>query len=472
VDEFWVCQHCRSLNRAGTSRCYHCRQKFGSRPQDAAPIVRNAAAAASAPLPVGPGSGLPGGSRAGTAAGAASFGYPIGAAAQAGELPAYLSRPVALAPAPVRDFSAPTLEAKPRREFHRPQLTGWIRRRVAWSLTTRPFVPVRLLGYASAVLLTLLLLSGALIVTTVTPVARVALQSGSLSTAWDQVDPGYRWTLELMVAVFAVVGALALASFSVFVGFSTHNGPGLGAEKPLLTPYHAGTAWLAVLWAQLRLAVALLLPATLIWMGYVLPGLIAALVAVELAQRRLDGAFDWLSNPARHLPDLFTKLGVSGSSGSPLGSAWAFCFRAANLLALVLYALPMLTVVAIAVAAVAGRSDLLAWRSSGYGPIQLSIAVVVVLLIMATSGAIGLLVPISVEFVERQKTRQTLVRVGRSRPWIAGPGNLTAAATDTRSARWDPYERHEEEPDQASLYSPSTTSSFPWEAPSDDAPPD
>src|SRR5512141_1419740 len=34
VDEYWVCQHCRSLNRAGSGRCYSCKKKFGSKPKE------------------------------------------------------------------------------------------------------------------------------------------------------------------------------------------------------------------------------------------------------------------------------------------------------------------------------------------------------------------------------------------------------------------------------------------------------
>ena len=96
------------------------------------------------------------------------------------------------------------------------------------------------------------------------------------------------------------------------------------------------------------------------------------------------------------------------------------------------------------------------------------------LLILTTSVAIGLLVPISFELVERQRTRKTLVRVGRSRSWVSPPGYGSAPAPGSGSARYDPYEQtYEREPDQASLYSPSTTSSFPWEADSsEEAPPD
>jgi hypothetical protein len=87
------------------------------------------------------------------------------------------------------------------------------------------------------------------------------------------------------------------------------------------------------------------------------------------------------------------------------------------------------------VAAAAGQSDLLAWQSSGFGPVQLAIAAVAVPLVLATSGAIGLLVPISIEIVERQRTRRTMIRVGRSRPWVGRPGNYNAPAQDSGPAR-------------------------------------
>jgi hypothetical protein len=456
VEEFWVCHHCRSLNRAGTGRCYHCKEKLGSKPKDAPPPVRPAAPP---PTPIGQaGQGI---------AAPAGFGAPIGSTPP-GEPPAYMSRPVALAPTPVRDFSGPrSVEAaKPPRS--RPQLTGWIRRRIAWSLATRPFVPIRFIGYAAAVLVTLVLLTGALIVSTVAPVARTALQSGSLTAAWNQIEPGHRWTLVVILGIFVGIGALALLFFSLLVGLSTHNAPGLGAQTPYLSPARAGTAWLRALMTQLRLGVGLIVPAVLIWRGYSLIGLIAAFIAVELAQHNSDDPFAWLSNPARHLPDLFAKLGVSGSSSSFLGSAWAFCFRAANTLAIVAYTLPLLTIGAFAIATVSGHSDALAWQTSGYGPIQLIVAAVVVLVFLTTSGAIGLLVPVSIELVERQKTRQTLVRVGRSRPWVARPGNISAPALDDGPTRYDPYELGKVV-DQASLNSPSTTSSFPWEVPSDES---
>lgn len=452
MDEFWVCQHCRSLNRAGTGRCYHCREKFGSRPKDAPQIVRQVATPAPAAFPPGAiGNTGPGG-----------FGVPIGSGA-GGAAPAYLSRPVSLASAPARDFSA-AAQAKPAREFRRPSLTGWIRRRIVLWLAVRPSVPVRFEGYLAAGLLALLLLVGALIVTTVTPISRVALQTGSLTSAWAQFDAGHRSTLEAMTVAFAVIGVLALLFFSLLLGLSTHNAAGLGAEMALLTPYRAGTCWLGVLWAQARIAVCLLVPGILFWRGYPLPGLIAALIAVELAQRSLDDPFGWLTNPSRHLPDLYAKLGVSGSYSSLIGTAWSLCFRLVNVLAIVAYAIPLVAFGINTVATVSGHSDVLTWPASGTGPFQLAIAAVLALLILATSVAIGLLVPISIELVERQRTRKTLVRVGRSRSWVAPPGNANASAPGSGPTRYDPYERSDDEDsDQASLYSPSTTSSFPWE---------
>jgi MFS family permease len=342
---------------------------------------------------------------------------------------------VAQTPTPARHFSALQGQVKPERQFKRPQLTGWIRRRIARSLAARQSVSVWFVGYLAAGLLTLLLLDGALMVTTVTPFAGDALQSGSISSAWGQVDSGHQLTLEMLAIAFAGIGVLALLFFSVFTGLSTHNAPGLGAEMPQLSPYRAGTCWLAVLWAQACIAVGLLAPAILFWIGYPLPGLLVALVAIELGQRRRDNLFAWLTNPARHLPDLFGKLGVSGSNRSLIGSTWSACFRVANILAIVVYALPLAALIAGAVAAVAGQSDLLVWQSSGFGPVQLAIAAIAVPLVLATSGAIGLLVPISIEIVERQRTRRTLVRVGRSRPWVARPGNYNAPAQDSGPAR-------------------------------------
>jgi hypothetical protein len=50
------------------------------------------------------------------------------------------------------------------------------------------------------------------------------------------------------------------------------------------------------------------------------------------------------------------------------------------------------------------------------------VALLVVSLVAWTAGAVGLLVPITLGLVRRQRTRKTLVRVGRSRSWVARPG--------------------------------------------------
>ena len=165
----------------------------------------------------------------------------------------------------------------------------------------------------------------------------------------------------------------------------------------------------------------MIVPAILLWRGYPLPGLIAALIAVELAQRSLGDPLGWLTNPARHLPDLYAKLGVSGADHSLIGTVWAFFFRLVNVLAIVAYSIPLVAFGINTVATVSGHTELLTWPASGTGPYQLAITALLALLILATSVAVGLLVPICIELVERQRTRKTLLRVGRSRSWVAPP---------------------------------------------------
>jgi hypothetical protein len=325
-------------------------------------------------------------------------------------------------------------------------------------------VSVSGVGYASAALLTIMLIGGALMVATLIPVARSALQSGSISVAWNQADSGHRLAIEAMTVAFAVIGLVAVIAFSIFIGLATFNAPGLGTELPLLTPGRAGTSWLGVLWAQARIAVGILVPTALLWLGYPLPGLIAALVAVEVAQHRMNDPFGWLIDPSNHLPGLYARFGVSGSKSSLLGTAWAICFRTANVLAIVVYAVPALAFIIAAFANASGHTELLDWPTSGTGPFQLALAAVAALLVLTTTGAIGLLVPISIDLVDRQRTRKTMARVSKSRPWTGSPGNYSAPTPGAGATRLDPYdEARVEEPDQASLYSPSTTSSFPWE---------
>jgi hypothetical protein len=244
--------------------------------------------------------------------------------------------------------------------------------------------------------------------------------------------------------------------------------------------------------------------------------LIAAIVAVEIAQRHLDEPFGWLTMPYRHLPDLYAKLGVGGPIESRLASLWSACFRAANVLGIAACALPALAVILIFASDTLGRDRIPGWQSSGLGPAQLGVALLVGSLVVCTAGSVGLLVPITLGLVRRQRTRRTLVRVGRSRSWVARPGEGGYTPAQPTSLLDDPLDRviehyprfdtsgdpalepgwglayrsdqdqgydpiggqgaggiggrgfgpvggqSAESPDQASLNSPSTTSSFPW----------
>lgn len=445
MEEFWVCQHCRSLNRAGSGKCYSCRQKYGSKPKEPPAIVK----AAGSPPPQIPFN-------------------PAGPSAAIGaDEPAYLSRPVALAPAPARSFTETAAEAaRSKRRLKLPSPAGWVRRRIGWWFAARPFVPVWFFGYAAAALLAAMLVVAALLVSSAGPIWRSALQTGSLTTALDQFDAGQRSGLQSLATIFAVVAGLELVFLSLFMGISTHNAPGLGTDNPLLTPAGAATCWWAGLRAQALIGIGLLGPAVSIYLGYPIPGLIVAVIAVEIGQRRLDEPFRWIMNPARHLPDLYSKLGVTGSDWSILAFAWSVCFRVANVLTILLFSLPIIVVGLIAASNVSGRSEFLVWQGSGFAPVQMGLLALVVPWLFTTSFALGLMVPLIVEMVERQKTRQTLVRVGRSRSWVAHPGNYNAPAQDG-PARYDPYDgsyvRTNTDEDQASLYSPSTTSSSAWD---------
>jgi hypothetical protein len=454
VNEFWVCGHCKSLNRAGAGRCYHCKEKFGTQPKDVDTVNRNAPPPAPPPRyePPGPNTLL-------------------GVPRHDPSLPPPVSTPpgASFSETYARTGYSGSAAAAPakRHLLGLPNLTGPIRRRAGWALAMRQTVSVGWLGYLTAGLLTLLLLVGVLVVGTLAPVAQNALQTGSITTAWGQLDAGHQFTVQALSIAFGAIGLLCLLCLSIFVGLSTHNATGLGAEMPLLTPYRAGVCWLGVLWAQTRIALGLVVPAVLLWLGYTLPGLIAALVAVELAQRRLDDPFGWLTRPYRHLPDLYHKLGTSGRDRSPIVSLWSGCFRAANLTAMVVSALPLAAVLITTGSTLAQRPTPQLWQDSGYGPAQTAIAVLVVTLVAWTAGTIGLLVPITIEIVERQRTRLALVRAGRARPWATrSPVIESPRGTESPhspGAVYDPYARTYEEPeDQASLYSPSTTSSPPW----------
>jgi hypothetical protein len=161
----------------------------------------------------------------------------------------------------------------------------------------------------------------------------------------------------------------------------------------------------------------------ILWKGYFLPGLIAALVALELAHRHIDDPGGWISRPYRHLPDLYSKLGLEGSISSPVAWIWSGCFRLANGMAIAVSAIPMLAFVLFVAAAGTGRSDILGWQSNGLGAGQITAALLVICLLGWTAVSVALLIPITLGLVQRQRTRKTLVRVGRARSWAARPGD-------------------------------------------------
>jgi hypothetical protein len=419
VEEFWVCQHCRSLNRASAGKCYSCREKYGSQPKQGTPAVKGANRIASAPaaLPT-----------------LADFGAAVA------QQP-YISRPVAL-PSPAAS-SAAVLRAPAIREARgMPNPVSAVRRRIARFFAQRQSVSVGWLGNLTVILLVLLILDGAALVLTVYPAVGDLLQNANLAGAWAHLTSDQQGLAKTLAIAFGALGIVSLLGLSLFLGLTTHNATGLGADMPLLTPYGAGIVWPVVVWTQARIAVGLIVPAALIWLGYPIPGLIAAIVAVEIAQRHLDDPFGWLTLPYRHLPDLYAKLGVGGSIESRLASLWSECFRAANVLAIAVYALPALAVTLVFASDTLGRDRIPGWQSSGLGPAQLAVALLVVSLIASTAAAVALLVPITLGLVRRQRTRRTLVRVGRSRSWVARPGEGGyAPAQQPTSLLDDPLDR-------------------------------
>ena len=395
MDEFWVCQHCRSLNKAGTGKCYSCREKYGTKPKEGAPVSKDAPPPPPIPPELIPDFGA-------ASAPARSF-----------------SRPVALPP-----VTRPTDQAGggSGRRIHLPSPAAAVRRHIARSLAMRQSVSVGWLGYVTAVLIALVLLTGMFIVLTVMPAAANLLQHADLATARSQLPAGQQVLLKFFSIVFLIAGVLALLCFSVFLGLTTHNATGLGAEQPLLIPYRAGTCWAGALWTQVRIAVGLMVPAALLWRGYEIPGLVAAIVAVDIANRHLEGTGGWLSRPYRHLPDLYDKLGTEGSISSPIVRIWSGCFRIANVLAIAVCAIPLLAFLLFIASAMTGHSGVIGWQSTGLGLDQIVVALLVVSLVGWTAVSFALLIPITLGLVRRQRTRKTLVRIGRSRSWIARPG--------------------------------------------------
>jgi hypothetical protein len=286
----------------------------------------------------------------------------------------------------------------------------------------RQSVSVGPIGYLASALLVVVLVLGIVLIMALVPVGTYLLQHANVSDAWGQLSDGGKELAKKLAIAFALISVLTLTAFSIFVGISTHNATGLGADQPLLAPYWAATCWTGLIWAQVRIAVGLLVPAGLLWEGYTIPGLIAGIVALEIANRHLDDAGGWLERPARHLADLYVKLGLDSSVASPASSVWSQCFRIANWLVICVAAIPAVGYGIYSASNLAGRSEVFGWSSSGYGASQLAIAVIVGALVAFTVASIALLVPLSFGLVQRQRTRKTLVRVGRARSWVARPG--------------------------------------------------
>jgi hypothetical protein len=278
------------------------------------------------------------------------------------------------------------------------------------------------LGYVTAALLSILVVAGALLVLDLAPVAGSLIQYVDPALAWGQLGADQQAATQMLAIGVAGLATVTLICFSTFVGLSTHNAVGLGAEAPLLTPYRAGLSWASVLYAQVRIIVGLVVPAMIVWRGYTIPGLIAGIVAVEIAQKGLADALGWLTRPASHLTDLYTKLGVEGARPSPLASMWSLSFRAANLLIIAIAALPAVGLAVYAGSTLSGRTNPIGWQIGGIGPAQLAIAILVGCVAGLTFGSLAMLAPLTLGLVQRQRTRKTLARVGRSRSWVARPG--------------------------------------------------
>jgi hypothetical protein len=374
--------------------------------------------------------------------------------------PTYVSRPVAAPPAPVKSFTERAREAElAQRKSRFPSPTAWARRRLSWSLATHPYVRIGIPGFLTIATTVAFLLVGALATATFAPVAKSALESGSITQATAQLSSAGQAMLQMAAILLAVLLMAGLVTLAIFIGLSTHNAVNLGAERTYLGEGKAGTTWFHLVWIQALVAVSLIVPAALIANGYPIPGLILALVAVEVGQHRMDDPFGWLTDPARQLTDLYVKLGMSGLSRSRLASTWRFFFITANSLLVATAALPMLVAGATAVADLTGRSDLIDWPGPDNGPVQIVIIAVLAALAVTAAVTAALLVPVSIELVARQRTRRELARAGRSRPWSARPD-----APPPERTLFDPYARFDSvEPDQASLNSPSTTSSSAFE---------
>ncbi len=428
MNDFWVCAHCKSLNRYGTGRCYSCKQKYGSQPKATGTIRREDPSNAGAVRgPGAPATGFYSGSSVGQGV-VGPGGLPVGSVEA--EAPAYLSRPMGGS----KLTSTAYLNAMNAEPSYSHTPWGWVGNRISRWLAPRQSVSVMVPGYIASVLVTVVLLFGAVLLLNLMPTIQTAVRTGSPRQAWNQLSAADLDTLRTLVIVFGVIAALALFFFSIFVGLSTHNARGLGAGGSNLTPGQATRLWTRLIWSQIRICGGMIAPVILFLAGYPILALIVALVAVELMQRTMDDPFGWLTVPARHLPDLFARMGVSGSGRTVLGTAWKTAFLLANLLVILACALPLVAVTARALAEAAGRPNLVNWHVTNMGPVQISFLAVILPALLAVGLSLGLLIPLSISLVARQKTRVTLTRVGRSRSWVEPPGNYSGSARGTAAA--------------------------------------
>src|ERR1035437_5182157 len=189
VDEFWVCAHCRSLNRVGTGKCYSCREKYGTKPKEDA---RKPVAVAPAPI--------------------AQDRIPDFGAASTPPPAHYYSRPVALARA-APNAAGVVGTPRPAPQFHGPRAA--LRGRVGRSLAMHPSVSVGSLGYVTAILLFLVLVVGAMVAISMMPVAASLLQHGHIREAWAQLNPGQQSLAWFELTVAAATVLLTLLCFSI-----------------------------------------------------------------------------------------------------------------------------------------------------------------------------------------------------------------------------------------------------------------
>jgi hypothetical protein len=186
-------------------------------------------------------------------------------------------------------------------------------------------------------------------------------------------------------------------------------------------------------------------------------------------------------------------LGTSGKTRSITATLWRIAFQAAHTAAILACALPIVVIAGVTVRDLTGHSEIFDWPGPAGGPLQIAFTAILGLTVLASATSLGLLVPITIEIVERQKTRRELASRGRARPWAARADAVASAPAmpaagafeepeDEPRRATNPWlvsrlgtgptagadEPFEIDPDAgyASLNSPSTTSSFPWELPS------